>query len=135
MDDPSVITDLVLSFILVILIIFSAFFSGSETSFFALNKFKLLHLVKEKIKSAVKVQKLLDNKETLISAILLGNNLVNVAASSISTYLFLKYFGNSGILYSTVIMTFILLIFAEITPKVYSSTYPEKVSFFSVHII
>ncbi len=134
MDESSII-DLWLTILLIVLIILSAFFSGSETSFFALNKFKLIHLVREKVKKAEKIKKLLDDKESLIGAILLGNNLVNVAASSISTYLFLKYFGNSGIVYSTIIMTFILLIFAEITPKVYSSTYPEKVSFFAANII
>jgi putative hemolysin len=134
MDDSSLI-DLCLLILLIVLIFLSAFFSGSETSFFALNKFKLIHLVREKVKKAVKIKKLLDDKESLIGAILLGNNLVNVTASSISTYLFLKYFGNSGIVYSTIIMTFVLLIFAEITPKVYSSTYPEKVSFFAVNII
>ncbi len=134
MDESSII-DLWLLILLIILIILSAFFSGSETSFFALNKFKLIHLVREKVKKAIKIKTLLDDKESLIGAILLGNNLVNVAASSISTYLFLKYFGNSGLIYSTIIMTFILLIFAEITPKVYASTYPEKVSFFAASII
>ncbi len=127
--------DLLLILALIVLVMLSAFFSGSETSFFALNKYKLLHMVRQKIKSAIKIKKLLDDKESLLGAILLGNNLVNVAASSIATYLFIKYFGESGIIYATVVTTFTLLVFAEITPKVYSSTYPEKVSFVSVHIL
>ena len=135
MDNTSLMNDILLTCVLIALIFLSAFFSGSETSFFALNKFKLLHLVRQKIKSAIKIKKLLDDKESLLGAILLGNNLVNVAASSIATYLFLKHFGDSGIIYATVVTTFVLLVFAEITPKVYSSTYPEKVSFVSVHIL
>ncbi len=127
--------DIYLIILLILLIILSAFFSGSETAFFALNKFKLIHLIKKKNKTAIKVKKVLDEQGLLISTILIGNNLVNIAASSISTYIFLKYFGESGVVYSTVVMTLIILIFAEITPKVYSSNNPQKVSFFSVRII
>jgi putative hemolysin len=135
MDENLVPKDIFLIVLLFILIFLSAFFSGSETSFFSLNRYRLLHLIRKKVKPALKVKKLLDDKESLLGAILLGNNLVNVATSSVATYLFLKYFGDSGIVYATAGTTFILLIFAEITPKVYSSTYPEKVAFFSVYIL
>ncbi len=127
--------DILLLILLIILIILSAFFSGSETAFFALNKFKLIHLIRKKNKTAIKVKKVLDDQSSLISTILIGNNLVNIAASSISTYLFIKYFGEKGVLYSTIIMTGVILIFSEITPKVYSSNNPQKVSFFSVKIL
>ncbi len=135
MEESLFQTDLFLLIILVILIILSAFFSGSETAFFALNKFKLIHLIRKKDKLALKVKKVLDDQSSLISTILIGNNLVNIAASSISTYLFIKYFGESGVIYSTIVMTIIILIFAEITPKVYSSNNPQKVSFFAVNIL
>ena len=127
--------DIFLIFLLFILIFLSAFFSGSETAFFSLNKFKLIHLIKKKNKTAVKVKKILDDQSSLISTILIGNNLVNIAASSIATYLFVKYFGEKGVIFSTIVMTVIILIFAEITPKVYSSNNPQRVCFFSVNII
>ena len=135
MEAISLNSDIFLFAILVILIILSAFFSGSETAFFALNKFKLIHLIRKKHKTAIKVKKVLDDQSSLISTILIGNNLVNIAASSISTYLFIKYFGESGVLYSTIVMTITILIFSEITPKVYSSNNPQKVSFFAVNIL
>ncbi len=135
MDDPSMYLDILYLLIFLILILLSAFFSGSETSFFALNKFKLYHLVRQGDKNATKIYNLLKDKETLITSVLFGNNLVNIAASSISTYLFIKYLGNTGVILSTIVVTFVILIFSEITPKIYSSTYPQKVAFFSVHII
>ncbi len=127
MDDTSLLWRLGL---LVVLILLSAFFSGSETALMALNKVRLKHLKKEGKKGAKLLDKIISRPDSLIGTILLGNNLVNVASSAIATSLAIYFFGPElGILYSTLIMTLVLLIFAEVTPKTYSAYHSEGVAF------
>lgn len=95
----------------------------------SINRYRLKHLAKENHKGALRVSKLLDRPDRLIGLILIGNNLVNIAASSIATLLGMRLFGDLGVLLSTVILTLVILIFAEVTPKTLAALYPEKISF------
>ena len=95
----------------------SAFFSASETALMSLSKIRLIHLVEEKIRGASVVEKLRKDPSRLLGTILVGNNLVNISASSIATVLAIKYFGDSGVGIATGVMTMLVLIFGEITPK------------------
>ncbi len=115
--------------ILGILILISAYFSGSETGMMSLNRYRLRHLEKEKHKGARRVSKLLARPDRLIGLILIGNNLVNIAASAIATVIGLRLFGDMGILIATVVLTLVILIFAEVTPKTLAALYPEKIAF------
>jgi Mg2+/Co2+ transporter CorB len=113
-----------------ILILISAYFSGSETGMMSLNRYRLRHLEKEKHKGARRVSKLLKRPDRLIGLILIGNNLVNIAAASIATVIGIRYFGDVyGMLVSTVVLTLVILIFAEVTPKTLAALYPEKIAF------
>ena len=113
-----------------ILILISAYFSGSETGMMSLNRYRLRHLEKEKHKGAKRVSKLLKRPDRLIGLILIGNNLVNIAAASIATVIGIRFFGDVyGMLASTVGLTLIILIFAEVTPKTLAALYPEKIAF------
>jgi len=113
-----------------ILILISAYFSGSETGMMSLNRYRLRHLEKEKHKGAKRVSKLLKRPDRLIGLILIGNNLVNIAAASIATIIGIRFFGDVyGMLVSTVVLTLVILIFAEVTPKTLAALYPEKIAF------
>ncbi len=113
-----------------ILILISAYFSGSETGMMSLNRYRLRHLENEKHKGAKRVSKLLKRPDRLIGLILIGNNLVNIAAASIATVIGIRYFGDVyGMLASTVVLTLVILIFAEVTPKTLAALYPEKIAF------
>ncbi|MEI6895540.1 MAG: CNNM domain-containing protein [Colwellia sp.] len=115
--------------ILGILIVISAYFSGSETGMMSLNRYRLRHLEKQKHKGAKRVSKLLARPDRLIGLILIGNNLVNIAASAIATVIGLRLFGDMGILIATIALTLVILIFAEVTPKTLAALYPEKIAF------
>jgi len=115
--------------ILGILILISAYFSGSETGMMSLNRYRLRHLEKQKHRGAKRVSKLLDRPDRLIGLILIGNNLVNIAASAIATVIGLRLFGDMGILIATIVLTLVILIFAEVTPKTLAALYPEKIAF------
>ena len=132
MEDPNLILMLAL---LVILLGLSAFFSGSETALMAISKLRLRHLAEKKPRSVEIVERILKKPEKLISTILLGNNLVNVAMSAIATSLAISFWGERGIVYVTAILTLLILIFAEITPKVYAKYFNERVSFISGPIL
>lgn len=114
---------------IVILIIISAFFSSSETGMLSLNRYRLKHLAKNKHKAALRAQKLLAQPERLIGVILIGNNLVNILATSLATIVAIKLFGDAGILIVSIGLTLVILIFAEVTPKTIAALYPEKVAF------
>ncbi len=115
---------------LVILILLSGFFSGSETALMAINKLKLKHEAKKGRKSAIILEKILHRPDTLIGTILLGNNLVNVGASALATSVAIEIWGAEvGIIYATIIMTLALLIFAEVTPKTFSAYHAEGTSY------
>lgn len=120
---------------LLVLIILSAFFSSSETGMLSLNRYRLKHLKKGGHKSAIKASELLQRPDQLISVILIGNNFVNILASSIATVIAIRLWGDAGIAIATAGLTITLLIFAEITPKTYAAYYPEKIAFPAAHIL
>lgn len=117
-----------------VLILVSAFFSGSETALTAASKARIKQLQKKNSRAKT-VGELLDKPEQLIGAILLGNNLVNILASAIATSFFINLFGATGVVYATLIMTFLILIFAEVLPKTYALQNPEKLALFVAPIM
>ena len=114
--------------ILVVLIIFSALFSGIETALMSLNKIKVNSLLKQGKKGAEALHRIKQNPSKLIITILIGNNLVNIGASAFATVVFTELFGSSGVGIATGIMTFLILVFGEITPKTFASQNAERVS-------
>ena len=113
---------------IIVLLALSAFFSGSETALTASTRSRLTGLEMKGKKNAKTAIELLNKKEALIGAILLGNNLVNILASALATSLMIKIFGNSGVAYAVIIMTTLIVIFAEILPKSYAISNAEKSS-------
>lgn len=120
---------------IMMLIIFSAYFSATETAFSSLNKIKLKSLSDTGNKKAEKTLKISKKFDSILSTILIGNNIVNIASASIATVLFTQYFGEVGITISTVCMTIIILIFGEISPKSLAKENPEKFAMFSTPIL
>ena len=120
---------------IMMLIIFSAYFSATETAFSSLNKIKLKSLSDTGNKKAEKTLKISKKFDSILSTILIGNNIVNIASASIATVLFTQYFGEVGITISTVCMTIIILIFGEISPKSLAKENPEKFAIFSTPIL
>lgn len=116
--------------LLVILLIGSGFFSASETALMSLSKIKMRHMEEDGVKGAKLVSSLLVDPSKLLSTILVGNNIVNIAATSISTSLFVSKLGAQGVAAATALMTVLVLIFGEITPKTISANNPEKMSVF-----
>ena len=125
----------VLLTILVGLIALSAFFSGSETAMMALNRYRLRHLAEHKHKGAQRASALLGRPDRLIGLILIGNNFVNVLASSIATVIGLQLYGETGIAVAAGLLTLIFLIFCEVAPKTVGALHPEKVAFPSTWIL
>ncbi len=117
------------------LILMSAYFSASETAFFSMNKIRMKNMASNGSKRAELVLKLAENYDKLLSSILIGNNIVNIASSSIATVLFVKWIGNTGVSVSTAAMTVIVLIFGEITPKSLAKNMPERFALFSAPIL
>ncbi|MCX2981798.1 HlyC/CorC family transporter [Halieaceae bacterium IMCC14734] len=115
--------------ILVALIFLSGFFSSSETGMMSLNRYRLKHLKSSGHKGAKRVSKLLARQDRLIGLILIGNNLVNILASAIATVIAIRLWGDAGIAIATLLLTLVILIFAEITPKTLAARYPEKIAF------
>jgi Mg2+/Co2+ transporter CorB len=115
--------------ILVFLILSSGFFSASETSMMAINRYRLRHLAAKKHKGALRVSQLLARPDRLIGVILLGNNFVNILASSIATVIAVKWMGEAGIAVAAALLTVVILIFSEVTPKTIAALHPEKVAF------
>jgi len=113
---------------IVLLLCVSAFFSGSETGFTATSRARMHALAKDGDSNAELVNRLIAEPERLIGAILIGNNLVNILASALATSLFLALFGEVGVLYATIAMTALVVVFAEVLPKTYAINAPEKVS-------
>ncbi|ATX82510.1 Mg2+ and Co2+ transporter CorB, contains DUF21, CBS pair, and CorC-HlyC domains [Mariprofundus ferrinatatus] len=114
--------------ILIFLLLLSAFFSGSETALTRARRVKLRVRQEHGDRGAQKAEKLLDHPERMLSTILLGNNFVNIAASALATALFVAKFGEAGILYATVAMTVVVLIFAEILPKTIAVAHAESIA-------
>lgn len=108
------------------LLCLSAFFSGSETSLTATSRARMLQLEKDGTPAAGRVNRLISDGESLLGSILLGNNLVNIAASMIVGQLFERMLGGNAILWATLVMTFLVLIFAEVLPKTYALSNPDR---------
>ncbi|RYC18739.1 DUF21 domain-containing protein [Yersinia pseudotuberculosis] len=115
--------------ILVIMIIVSAYFSASETGMMTLNRYRLRHLSKQGNRAARRVEKLLNRPDRLISLVLIGNNLVNILASALATIVGIRLYGDAGVAIATGVLTFVILIFAEVLPKTIAALYPERVAF------
>lgn len=114
--------------LLIILILLSAFFSGTETAFFSLSDIRLKKMISRRERNARLVAKLKSNPQRLLITILIGNNLVNIAAASLATIIVADIFNSSVVGITTGVMTLIILIFGEITPKSLSIKYNEKIS-------
>ena len=113
---------------IVVLLILSGFFSGSETAMTAASRARMHRLEQQGNKRAAAVNKLLASKERLIGAILLGNNLVNILASALATSALIGLFGDTGVAYATVAMTLLVLIFSEVMPKSYALNHADKLA-------
>lgn len=109
--------NLVLIIIMVILVFLSAFFSATETSFSSVNRIRLKNMAENNHKGAKLALKLSDNYDTVLSTILVGNNMANILCTSIATVVFTNFFGNAGVTISTIVLTIVILMFGEITPK------------------
>ncbi|MHA6287428.1 HlyC/CorC family transporter [Maricaulis sp. CAU 1757] len=108
------------------LLMLSAFFSGSETSLTATSRARMLQMERDKNPAAARVNHLISDGESLLGAILLGNNLVNIAASMIAGQLFERLLGGNSIIWATAVMTILVLVFAEVMPKTYALSNPER---------
>ena len=125
MDDYSIGT---LFLVLFILFILSAFFSGSETALMALDRYRLRHMAYTGRRGAIQAQKLLETPDRLIGLILLGNNVVNILIAQLSAYIGYRLHGDIGIAVATFILIFVILIFAELTPKTLAALHAEKLA-------
>jgi len=120
---------------LFVLFICSAFFSSSETALMSMDRLRVRYLAEKELPGAKGLEKLLSKPDDLLSAILVGNNVVNIMISVFATALFLDLFGHGGELMTILVLTPLLLIFSEVCPKTYAATYPEKLSFRVLHPI
>jgi len=114
---------------LITLIFLSAFFSSSETGMVALNRYRLRHLSRQGNRSAKRVEKMLERPDRLLGVILVGNNLVNNAAATLAALLGLYWLGELGTALAPIVITVLMLIFSEVTPKTYAAMRPEKIAF------
>lgn len=123
--DTYIIISLVAIFVLLIL---SAFFSGSETALTVASKARIQRLAKDGNKRAKIVAKLIEDRERLLGGILLGNNLVNILASALATSVMITFFGDQGVVWATLAMTALVLVFAEVLPKTYAISKPDRMA-------
>jgi len=121
--------------ILAILLIISAYFSGSETGLLSANRYRMRYLAEQGHKGAKKTERLLKKTDKLLSFILICNNLVNISASALATIIGMRLYGDAGVAIATGVLTFVMLVFSEIYPKTVAALYPEKVAFLSSHVI
>jgi len=131
-EAPSFVTASII--ILVALLLMSAFFSLSETAFTSLNEIRIENLAK-KHRSARAVMRLNKDYDALLSTILIGNNIVNIATSAIATVLFVKYYGDLGPTLATIVVTIVVLIFGEVTPKSLAKQRPEMFARINVWLL
>jgi Mg2+/Co2+ transporter CorB len=122
---------------LAVLLLIAAFFSLSETSMMSLNRYRLRHLTREGHRGATVASALLAKTDKLLGVILLGNNLVNAAAAALVTVIAVRLLGSSefAVTIATLAVTFLILVFAEVTPKVMAATYPERLAFPAAYIL
>ena len=123
---PSIIFLLLLVFFLVVL---SGFFSASEIGMMSLNRYRLRHLVKKNNKQAIRVNALLARPDRLLSVVLIGNTLANIIASMAGTLIGQHFYGEMGVLIATSLLTLVILVFSEMTPKTLAALYPQQVAF------
>src|ERR1043166_7520753 len=116
---------------IIICLLLSFFFAGSETALMAFSRARMLRLEKTGNRNAGIVNRLLESRERLIGALLLGNNAVNILASSLATSVFLLWFGDVGVVYATVIMTVLVVVFAEVLPKTVAINDPDRLALLS----
>ena len=128
-------TSIILLILLIILVLISAFLSGSETAITATSKARIIYKKKQGSKRAEYLLKILNQKDDVISSLVISSNSVNILASSLATAFFYDIFGVSGIFYSTLIMTVTIVIFAEILPKTYAINKPNRTSLQISYII
>ena len=121
--------------ILAALVTMSAYFSATETAFSTANQIRLKNMADDGNRRARLALRLLENYDTLLSTILIGNNIVNIASASLATVIFVEYFGDAGVSLSTAVMTVVVLIFGEISPKSLAKEAPESFSLFSAPIL
>ena len=121
--------------VLILLLILSGFFSSAETAFTSLNRLKIKSLSDEGSKRAVLVLSLIDQNAKFLSTILIGNNIVNIVASALTTTFAMDYFGSTAIGIATGILTLLVLIFGEITPKTMASIHAEKMAFLYAPVV
>ena len=117
------------------LVLMSAFFSGSETSMMAINRYRLKHLVKEKNKSARRVSRLLEKTDRLLGVILIGNNFTHTLSTALATVVAIRIWSDNAVLAVTVFMTIIMIIFAEVMPKTIAALKPESIAFPSSYLL
>jgi len=117
--------------VLAVLLLTSAFFSASETAMMAINRYRLRHAADSGHRGAMRAQALLDQTDKLLGVILLGNNLVNSASGMLSTVLAIRLFGDGEVvlMVATLMLTFLILVFSEVTPKVLGASFPERVAY------
>ena len=117
--------------VLAVLLLTSAFFSASETAMMAINRYRLRHAAESGVRGAMRAQALLDQTDKLLGVILLGNNLVNAASGTLSAVLAIRLFGDGEIVLfvATLLLTFLILVFSEVTPKVIGAAFPERVAY------
>nr|WP_210424578.1 HlyC/CorC family transporter [Marichromatium bheemlicum] len=120
--------------ILFLLILLSAFFSGSETALLTLNRYRLRHQADQGHRGARRARKLLDRPDRLIGLILLGNNFVNIMASSLATVIAIRLGGEAAIGIAAGLLTLVILIFAEVTPKTFATLHPERLAFPAAYV-
>ncbi len=119
----------VLLLLMLFLIVLSAFFSASEIGMMSLNRYRLRHLVKKNNKQAIRVNQLLARPDRLLSVVLIGNTLANIVASMAATLVGQQLYGEIGVLLATAILTMVILVFSEMTPKTFAAIYPQQVAF------
>lgn len=120
---------------LTLLILCSAFFSGSETGMMALNRYRLRHLARDGQRSAAMVEKMLKRPDRLLGLILFGNTLVNALAASIATLIGLRLIGELGLAVAPFVLTLVILIFGEVAPKTLAAIHPERIAFSAVYLL
>lgn len=125
-----------ISLIIIVCIVMSAYFSATETAFSSLNKIRIKNMAEKGNKKAALVMKLSESYDSLLSTILIGNNIVNILSASLATVLFVKILGDeAGTSVSTAVTTVIVLIFGEVSPKSIAKESPEKFAMFSAPLL
>lgn len=126
---------IILILVLTGLILLSGFFSATETAFSTINKIRLKNMASNGSKRAKLVLDLTEDYDKILSTILIGNNIVNIGSASLATLIFVQYFGDAGVTLSTIVMTILVLIFGEISPKSLAKEAPESFALFSAPIL